>query len=180
MALRAEVAEWQTLRSQTPLRATSCGFESHLRHQPQARAASAAVPLLPLRALQGSREAVSPGIGDAALDGAIAGVPRLPGWRQIEALEAGFLVSNPDIGLERWIAVSGDPVVDRRVGREGPGRHRPREERLVLVLTRAWHRMHVADLLRVRILQVETVAGAQFGCEQVAALGDLAGRGPTR
>ena len=29
---RAEVAEWQTRRSQTPLRATSCGFESHLRH----------------------------------------------------------------------------------------------------------------------------------------------------
>jgi hypothetical protein len=31
--LRAEVAEWQTRRSQTPLRATSCGFESHLRYQ---------------------------------------------------------------------------------------------------------------------------------------------------
>ena len=29
---RAEVAEWQTRRSQTPLRATSCGFESHLRY----------------------------------------------------------------------------------------------------------------------------------------------------
>src|SRR6185369_6867124 len=28
----AEVAEWQTRRSQTPLRATSCGFESHLRY----------------------------------------------------------------------------------------------------------------------------------------------------
>ena len=33
MGLRAEVAEWQTRRSQTPLRATSCGFESHLRYQ---------------------------------------------------------------------------------------------------------------------------------------------------
>jgi len=30
----AEVAEWQTRRSQKPLRATSCGFDSHLRHQP--------------------------------------------------------------------------------------------------------------------------------------------------
>ena len=30
---RAEVAEWQTRRSQTPLRATSSGFESRLRHQ---------------------------------------------------------------------------------------------------------------------------------------------------
>ena len=29
----AEVAEWQTRRSQTPLIARSCGFESHLRHQ---------------------------------------------------------------------------------------------------------------------------------------------------
>ena len=32
MGARAEVAEWQTRRSQTPLRATSCGFESHLRY----------------------------------------------------------------------------------------------------------------------------------------------------
>jgi acetyltransferase len=32
MSIRAEVAEWQTRRSQTPLRATSCGFESHLRY----------------------------------------------------------------------------------------------------------------------------------------------------
>ena len=30
--LLAEVAEWQTRRSQKPLRATSCGFDSHLRH----------------------------------------------------------------------------------------------------------------------------------------------------
>src|SRR3954453_184753 len=29
----AEGAEWQTRRSQTPLIARSCGFESHLRHQ---------------------------------------------------------------------------------------------------------------------------------------------------
>ena len=36
-APRAEVAEWQTRRSQTPLRATSCGFESHLRYQPSQR-----------------------------------------------------------------------------------------------------------------------------------------------
>ena len=28
------MAEWQTRRSQKPLRATSCGFDSHLRHQP--------------------------------------------------------------------------------------------------------------------------------------------------
>src|SRR5882762_1783762 len=34
MTFRAEVAEWQTRRSQTPLRATSSGFESRLRHQP--------------------------------------------------------------------------------------------------------------------------------------------------
>src|SRR4051794_7161044 len=32
IAAGAEVAEWQTRRSQTPLRATSCGFESHLRY----------------------------------------------------------------------------------------------------------------------------------------------------
>jgi hypothetical protein len=32
-ATRAEVAEWQTRRSQTPLGATPCGFESHLRYQ---------------------------------------------------------------------------------------------------------------------------------------------------
>jgi hypothetical protein len=32
MTIRAEVAEWQTRRSQTPLRATSSGFESRLRH----------------------------------------------------------------------------------------------------------------------------------------------------
>jgi hypothetical protein len=31
---QAEVAEWQTRRSQTPLRATSSGFESRLRHHP--------------------------------------------------------------------------------------------------------------------------------------------------
>ena len=31
----AEVAEWQTRRSQKPLRATSCGFDSHLRHHPR-------------------------------------------------------------------------------------------------------------------------------------------------
>ncbi len=30
----AEVAEWQTRRSQKPLMVTSCGFDSHLRHQP--------------------------------------------------------------------------------------------------------------------------------------------------
>lgn len=29
----AEVAEWQTRRSQTPLGSNPCGFESHLRHQ---------------------------------------------------------------------------------------------------------------------------------------------------
>jgi hypothetical protein len=29
----AEVAEWQTRRSQTPLGATPSGFESRLRHQ---------------------------------------------------------------------------------------------------------------------------------------------------
>ena len=37
---RAEVAERYTRRSQTPLRATSCGFESHLRHHHRAGAAS--------------------------------------------------------------------------------------------------------------------------------------------
>jgi hypothetical protein len=31
-ALQAEVAEWQTRRSQTPLPARACGFDSHLRH----------------------------------------------------------------------------------------------------------------------------------------------------
>src|SRR6188508_2382182 len=31
---QAEVAEWQTRRSQKPLRATSWGFESPLRHRP--------------------------------------------------------------------------------------------------------------------------------------------------
>jgi hypothetical protein len=65
MALRAEVAEWQTLRSQTPLRATSCGFESHLRyhqdshrdtagiasrHRPGHLTSSAADPANPTRA----------------------------------------------------------------------------------------------------------------------------------
>ncbi len=30
---RAEVAEWQTHGTQNPARATSCGFDSHLRHQ---------------------------------------------------------------------------------------------------------------------------------------------------
>ena len=29
----AAVAEWQTRRTQNPLRATSCGFDSHQRHQ---------------------------------------------------------------------------------------------------------------------------------------------------
>ena len=28
----AEVAEWQTHGTQNPARATSCGFDSHLRH----------------------------------------------------------------------------------------------------------------------------------------------------
>lgn len=32
MRPHAEVAEWQTRRSQKPLRATSCGFDSHLRY----------------------------------------------------------------------------------------------------------------------------------------------------
>src|SRR4051795_3282779 len=40
ICVRAEVAEWQTRRSQTPLRATSCGFESHLRYQASYQAPS--------------------------------------------------------------------------------------------------------------------------------------------
>ncbi len=31
--MRAGVAEWQTRRSQTPMPARACEFESHLRHQ---------------------------------------------------------------------------------------------------------------------------------------------------
>lgn len=41
------MAEWQTLRSQTPLRATSCGFESHLRyHEPRGRATTRHQPFI--------------------------------------------------------------------------------------------------------------------------------------
>src|SRR5262245_29859926 len=40
----AEVAEWQTRRSQKPLRATSCGFDSRLRHHsPNGQASSRGV-----------------------------------------------------------------------------------------------------------------------------------------
>ena len=33
MIFQAEVAEWQTHGTQNPAGATSCGFDSHLRHQ---------------------------------------------------------------------------------------------------------------------------------------------------
>src|SRR5260370_15208760 len=39
---RAEVAEWQTRRSQKPMRATSCGFDSRSRHQATLPAATPA------------------------------------------------------------------------------------------------------------------------------------------
>ena len=42
-----EVAEWQTRRSQTPLTARSCGFESHLRYQRPVPPSAAALGRLP-------------------------------------------------------------------------------------------------------------------------------------
>src|SRR5229473_3189470 len=41
---RAEVAEWQTRRSQKPMRATSCGFDSRSRHQAALPAATPPPP----------------------------------------------------------------------------------------------------------------------------------------
>src|SRR5712692_6730327 len=53
---RAEVAEWQTRRSQKPMRATSCGFDSRSRHQAiRTRAVDVVIGILSLYSSIGLR-----------------------------------------------------------------------------------------------------------------------------
>src|SRR6185369_1736764 len=69
----AEVAEWQTRRSQTPLRATSCGFESHLRHHDWQSIGSLSARTLVYTG--GHREATRRGNGEPPMDQSWLGGP---------------------------------------------------------------------------------------------------------